>query len=381
MKTRIVKIVIICFLALGTQAQKPFKELGLDDKVEYLTLSNGRYIEHVQNDTLRQIGSVVMNTVTKKIEFIILEDELEKIKIARRDKEVSRFMSVDPLASKYPFYSPYAFSGNRVIDCREFEGLEPIDVINQNTNEPYFKPVLRLNLPNDDFVTIYGSVHGGPYAVSRDDRNKINSFTEQGYSFSPMNNFDATSINDNGTTVNIQAGVGGISRQNKDENGIPQYAKEGLFRVNSIQAPSQITQTITKNQPIQSPFLGSIQTGGGNITNRVSDAQIAGGQVGNKANTAINNLIAGVPAGATVSDLNVTVTYNQNMTPQQVIAFQNSVTSAITNPIAVVNFVPTNFTNNTLYSSGNPAVGGGNQVTATQTTSVTKTTQTLVPAP
>jgi RHS repeat-associated protein len=41
------------------------------------------------------------------------------------DARIGRFLSVDPLAAKYPFYSPYAFSGNRVIDAIELEGLEP----------------------------------------------------------------------------------------------------------------------------------------------------------------------------------------------------------------------------------------------------------------
>ncbi len=41
------------------------------------------------------------------------------------DARVGRFLSIDPLARNYPFYSPYAFSGNRVIDSREIEGLEP----------------------------------------------------------------------------------------------------------------------------------------------------------------------------------------------------------------------------------------------------------------
>jgi RHS repeat-associated protein len=41
------------------------------------------------------------------------------------DPRVGRFWSIDPLARKYPFYSPYAFSGNRVIDRVELEGLEP----------------------------------------------------------------------------------------------------------------------------------------------------------------------------------------------------------------------------------------------------------------
>ena len=41
------------------------------------------------------------------------------------DARLGRFFSVDPLIADYPFYSPFAFSGNRVIDSFELEGLEP----------------------------------------------------------------------------------------------------------------------------------------------------------------------------------------------------------------------------------------------------------------
>ncbi len=41
------------------------------------------------------------------------------------DPRIGRFFAIDPLAPKYAFYSPYAFSGNRPIDCVELEGLEP----------------------------------------------------------------------------------------------------------------------------------------------------------------------------------------------------------------------------------------------------------------
>jgi DNA gyrase/topoisomerase IV subunit A len=34
-------------------------------------------------------------------------------------------MSIDPLTEKYNTWSPYTFSGNRVVDSRELEGLEP----------------------------------------------------------------------------------------------------------------------------------------------------------------------------------------------------------------------------------------------------------------
>jgi RHS repeat-associated protein len=41
------------------------------------------------------------------------------------DPRVGRFFATDPLEKKYTWYSPYAFSGNRVIDSKEIEGLEP----------------------------------------------------------------------------------------------------------------------------------------------------------------------------------------------------------------------------------------------------------------
>ena len=43
------------------------------------------------------------------------------------DPRVGRFLSIDPLAAKYPYNSPYAFSENRVIDGFEYEGLEFVD--------------------------------------------------------------------------------------------------------------------------------------------------------------------------------------------------------------------------------------------------------------
>ena len=45
------------------------------------------------------------------------------------DARIGKFLSIDPLEAKYPFYSPYTFSGNRVIDAVELEGLEPTRVV------------------------------------------------------------------------------------------------------------------------------------------------------------------------------------------------------------------------------------------------------------
>lgn len=50
-------------------------------------------------------------------------------KYRMHDPRVGRFFSVDPLTAKYPWYTPYQFSGNRVIASTELEGLEEKGVI------------------------------------------------------------------------------------------------------------------------------------------------------------------------------------------------------------------------------------------------------------
>ena len=42
------------------------------------------------------------------------------------DPRVGRFFAVDPLTKEYPHYTPYSFSGNKVIAHVELEGLEEI---------------------------------------------------------------------------------------------------------------------------------------------------------------------------------------------------------------------------------------------------------------
>ena len=49
-------------------------------------------------------------------------------KYRMHDPRLGRFFAVDPLASSYPWNSPYAFSENRVIDHIELEGLEKYPV-------------------------------------------------------------------------------------------------------------------------------------------------------------------------------------------------------------------------------------------------------------
>ncbi len=71
------------------------------------------------------------NSVPNKIKFQGQEhiDDLglnwDSFKWRNHQPDIGRFFNVDPLAEKYSHWSPYAFSGNQVVNARELEGLEP----------------------------------------------------------------------------------------------------------------------------------------------------------------------------------------------------------------------------------------------------------------
>ena len=88
-------------------------------------LSKGRYIEVFENDTLQRIGSVMFNTVSNKIEYFIEESD----SLVNLSKESSRWMSMDPLANKYPNMSPYVFCSDNPIYYIDPDGRENIPAL------------------------------------------------------------------------------------------------------------------------------------------------------------------------------------------------------------------------------------------------------------
>ncbi len=74
---------------------------------------------------------VPVNSITKNYRYSTQGHEKQEdtkwssFKWRNYDPSFARFFNVDPLAEKYPTWSTYAFSGNRVVDARELEGLEP----------------------------------------------------------------------------------------------------------------------------------------------------------------------------------------------------------------------------------------------------------------
>ena len=91
-------------IPLTALAQQPFERFGV--KVKVVTLSDGRYPEFFENDSLRRIGSVVYNTRLHRVAYLLPADSLAG---RTRPEVTSRWLSVDPLAQKYVGISPYTY--------------------------------------------------------------------------------------------------------------------------------------------------------------------------------------------------------------------------------------------------------------------------------
>ncbi len=102
-------------------AQNIFKQCGFTK--EPLTLSNGNYNEFFNNDEVVQIGTVLFNTKTNLVIAFVEEDTTKTTYLAESS---SRWLSPDPLAAKYPQFSPYVFCLNNPILFVDPDGKEVI---------------------------------------------------------------------------------------------------------------------------------------------------------------------------------------------------------------------------------------------------------------
>jgi len=142
---------IFAQIAFG-QNPNPWESIG-KPSTQILTLSDGRYPEIFENDTLRIIGSIVFNTRSNKIEYFIEQDTTYS-ESTLKPEVVSRWLSIDPLAKKYPFFSPYNFVGNNPIIFVDPDGKEIVIVgkVNGRTKRLTFEAGKSAPDGADDFT-------------------------------------------------------------------------------------------------------------------------------------------------------------------------------------------------------------------------------------
>jgi hypothetical protein len=117
------KVTHIFLLVMGSlsvvQAQNAFEQFGYKDRV--LTMTNGRFNETHDADSIVQIGSVLFDVNKKKI---VGNAEEDTITYMPNPTIISRWWSIDPLAEKYYGLSPYNFVANNPVLYTDPDGRE-----------------------------------------------------------------------------------------------------------------------------------------------------------------------------------------------------------------------------------------------------------------
>jgi len=110
--------------SLNVCAQQPFEQYGY--KVKVLTLSQGKYEEFFDQDTIVQIGSIMFKTVTNTITGFAVQDTVYS-EANFEPQIISKFLSPDPLANQYYDLSPYHFVANNPIKYTDPDGKQIVD--------------------------------------------------------------------------------------------------------------------------------------------------------------------------------------------------------------------------------------------------------------
>ena len=134
-KQNLLLLIIGIFTFGSILSQNPFRSLGIpDEDVKILTLSKGKYQEFHDDNLFERVGSAVINMSTGKIAYFIDRDTLLTETMLEPDIS-SRFISIDPMAEKYPEWSPYVYVANNPVVLVDPDGRiwEPSDAI-KNSN-------------------------------------------------------------------------------------------------------------------------------------------------------------------------------------------------------------------------------------------------------
>ena len=117
--------ILFCLLAvlmLPAQDKNPFQSIGKKGKI--ITLTNGKYEELFDQDSIQQIGTALVNIRQMKVVKLLEDKEAQKL---LDNSASSRFLSVDPIMKEYPELTPYQFASNRPIDGIDQDGLEFVE--------------------------------------------------------------------------------------------------------------------------------------------------------------------------------------------------------------------------------------------------------------
>ncbi|MGE8341580.1 MAG: RHS repeat-associated core domain-containing protein, partial [Flavobacterium sp.] len=180
------------------------------------------------------------------------QDELslgwDSFKYRNYDYAIGRFMNVDPLTEKYMDWSPYVFSGNRVVDCRELEGLEPI-VARKGTQ--------NLIIVNQGFAGEH------PKGASQA-QNAGKSDSELGIDYSGLGKFTRLDNERTGTQVGVFASSQGDETKNDIASSIRSFKSQNkngrVILVGHSLGADNLIEMVNENPSLKIDYMLTIDT-------------------------------------------------------------------------------------------------------------------------
>ena len=127
--------ILLATLTAVAQGDSPYARFGYEGKVLRTPQERQqRMMLLVSNsDTASAIAKVGLDPTNQRYYLFDKHNQILQTDTLT-STEVARFMSVDPLAPEYPWYTPYQFAGNTPIQAIDLDGLEPkIMITNQIT--------------------------------------------------------------------------------------------------------------------------------------------------------------------------------------------------------------------------------------------------------
>lgn len=189
-------IMVVIFSTTATFAQvNPFAKYGYDVKV--LTMTNGRFNEFFDMDTVVQIGDLLFNTNSMKIIGFAEKDSITPMPDA---SVISRWVSPDPLAEEYWSLSPYNYCLNDPILFVDPNGMWVVNIISNTDDDGNTTYSLNFTAEKDDNIETLSKQLG----VSVDYLNGLSEL--DGADFSEGNSFG---LNEIGIVSNINSFLNG----------------------------------------------------------------------------------------------------------------------------------------------------------------------------
>lgn len=194
------------------------------------------------------------------------------------DNRLGKFLSLDPISKKYPYYSPYHFAGNMPLAAVDLDGEEEFVVVRWYNPDNTFNStsVIKINNPDDRPFNRNGGVLYLKMTANSTNKANFNQMKASSSGNPPANNFKRTALSSglatfSGGSYHLNEGAGNM--ENKFRNDFECDAGQKVNEVIASQPSKQVevlvnpTPTYIGFKQSKFDYNGSLDIDNNNLSN------------------------------------------------------------------------------------------------------------------